>query len=213
MQLIVSCAQFPQYQIHHCWKSSSNYTWRKLTQTPKKIISSSEFNMILFVHIVMGHVFSPKVTLIKYQVTEMHRKEFDLLCDRGGIEIQFFQDLRVSHLSWLLSRNCWEMWIYVDKEQENIMKKRILIYTVRVACLIHCQKNTLEKSYTEAMIYMLTRNFNYLQPSEKESNFLFLTVLLHWSAKYKPLCHILNWGWLSNIKLQKASSVSVNLPA
>lgn len=105
------------------------------------------------------------------------------------------------------------MWIYVDKEQENIMKKRILIYTVRVACLIHCQKNTLEKSYTEAMIYMLTLNFNYLQLSEKESNFLFLTVLLHWSAKYKPLCHILNWGWLSNIKLQKASSVSVNLPA
>lgn len=78
-----------QFQLH----------LEKLTQTSKKIISSSEFNMILFVHIVMGHVFSPKVMPIKYQVTEMHRKEFDLLCHHGGIKIQFFQDLRVSHLS------------------------------------------------------------------------------------------------------------------
>lgn len=69
--------------------------------------------------------------------------------------------------------------MYVAKAQANIMKKRILIYTVRLACLIHCQKNTLEKSYTDAMIYMLTLNFNYLQPSEKESNVLFLIALLH----------------------------------
>lgn len=71
------------------------------------------------------------------------------------------------------------MRIYIAKAQANIVKKRILIYTVRLTYLIHCQKNTLEKSYTEAMIYMLTLNFNYLQPSEKESNVLFLNVLLH----------------------------------
>lgn len=160
----------------------------------------------------MGHVFSLKVTLIKYQVTEMHREDFDSLCHPGGTKISFFQDLRVSCVSYLLSRNCWGMWIYVAKEQANIMKKRILIYTVRLACLIYCQKNTLEESYTETMIYMLTLNFNYLQPSEKESNVLFLIALLHWSAKYKPLCHILNWGWLSNIELQQAYPISVHLP-
>lgn len=160
----------------------------------------------------MGHVFSPKAMPIKYHVTEMHGKEFDLLCHPGGIQISFSPDLRVSHLSWLPSRNCWEMWIYIAKAEANIMKKRILIYSVRLACLIHCQKNTFKKSYTEAMTYMLTLSFNYLQPSEKESNVLFLIVLLHWSAKYKPLHRILNWGWLSNIKLQKASSISVHLP-
>lgn len=215
MQLIVSCAQFPQYQFHHCWKSSSNYTWRKLNKPPRKLshllnLTWSYCMNLTWSHIVMGHVFSSKVTPIKYQVTEMHRKKW-LAVSPWWYKDFIFPSLRVSHLSWLLSRSCWEMWIYVAKAQANIMKKRILIHTVTLVCLIHCEKNTLEKSYSEAMIYMLT-NSHYLLPSENESNVLFLIVLLHWSAKYKPLCHILNWGWLSNIKLQKASSISAHLP-
>lgn len=42
-----------------------------------------------------------KVMPIKYQVTEMHRKGFDLLCHPGGIKIPFFQDLE-----FLISPDC-----------------------------------------------------------------------------------------------------------
>lgn len=49
--------------------------------------------------------------------------------------------------------------MYVDKAQENIMEKEKLIYTVKPAYLILCQKHTLEKSYTEAMTYRLTSKF------------------------------------------------------
>jgi len=107
----------------------------------------------------MEYTFSPKVTQKKYQVTEMHKKAFDLLCHHGGTQISYFQGLRVPPLSWLLARNCWEMWISVAKAQENIMEKGVLIYTVKLAWLILCQKRTLEKSYTEAMTYMLTSKF------------------------------------------------------
>lgn len=107
----------------------------------------------------MEYAFSPKVMQVKYQVTEIHKKEFDLLCHHGGIKVSFFQELRVSPLSWSPARNYWEMWIYVAKAQENIMEKGILIYTVKLACLILCQKHTLEKSHTEAMTYILTSKF------------------------------------------------------
>lgn len=155
MQLIVSCAQFPQYQLHHCWKSSSNSTWRNLHNPPGKL--SHLLNLTWFCCAYSyGTCFLFKGNADQISSYRMHRREFDLLCHPGGIKISFFQDLRVFRLSWLLSRNFWEMWMYVAKAQANIMKKRILIYTVKLVCLIHCQKNALEKSYGEALIYMLT---------------------------------------------------------
>lgn len=89
-------------------------------------------------HVTIQHVtiqFSKENT-DQYQVTEMHKEESDLLCDHGGIKISFFQDLSISAVSWLLTRNRRKMWTYVAKAQENIMEKGILIYTVKPACLI-----------------------------------------------------------------------------
>lgn len=189
----VSSITTPAACPHHTWRF-----W-DLHKPPTKLSHLLSLTWSC-VHIVMEYAFSSKITQIKYQVTETHKKQFDLLCHHGGIKLSFSQDLRVSPLSWWLARNCWEIRVYVDKAQENIMEKGKLIYTAKLACLILCQKHTLEKSYTEATTYRLTSKFQ-LVAVKWESNFLFLTALLHWSAKYKPLCHILNWGWLSNIKL------------
>lgn len=131
----VSSITTPASCPHHTWRFWDIY------KPPPKL--SHLLNLTWScVHIVMEYAFSSKVTQIKYQVTEKQKEEFDLLCHHGAIKISFFQDLRVSPLSWLRARNGWEMWIYVAKSQENITQKGILIYTVNLACLFLSETHT-----------------------------------------------------------------------